>query len=88
MMLPAFLDSIEVAYQKSFTKKGAVIFTPDDPDEKERYLRLLQQAIDRGSPLTMQELEDFFGQTRFDHKLEIFSDFYHMTRDELLETLQ
>ena len=87
-MLPRRLAEIEIAYGALFEKRGAVIFTPDDPDEKERYLRLLQQAIDRGSPLTMQELEDFFGQARFDYKLEIFSDFYHMTRDELLETLQ
>jgi len=87
-MLPAFLDPIEILYQELFEKKGAVIFTPDEREQKSRYLRLLKQAIDRGYPLVIQELEDFFGKARFEHKLELFADLYHMTCEELLDTLQ
>ena len=87
-MLPQRLSKIEIVYEKTFDKSGAAIFTPDDPEPKSRYLRLLQQAIDRGSPLTIQELEGFFGKEDFEEMLELFADLYLFTKDEMLDTLQ
>ena len=87
-MLPRRLSEAEIEYGTLFDKSGAAIFTPDEPEPKSRYLKLLQDAIDRGSPLTIQELEDFFGKEDFAEMIELFADLYLLARDELLERLQ
>jgi hypothetical protein len=87
-MLPRFLDPVETLYKQSFSNYNALLFTPYDGKEKTEYLKLLQKAINRQSPLTKEEIEEFFGKDRFEKIVEFLAEDYEVETSTILKDLQ
>jgi len=53
-MMPRFITEVETAYDKAFPDSDATCFFSESEDN--RWEKKLQEAIDRGSPLTQEEV--------------------------------
>ena len=87
-MLPRFFDPIEISYDTMFKNNPATLFTPySDPVENPRFLRLLQQAMDRGTPVTRRELEEFFEADHFSGLVEWVAEDHFIEPSRIFDDL-
>jgi len=86
-MLPRFFDRVEILYKETFDKNNALLFTPYDDKEKTEYLELLQKAINRKSPLSKEEIEDFFGKERFENIVEFLAEDYEIEVSTIIKDM-
>ncbi len=84
-MMGRFIDPIENEYDKKFPNSKATLFF--DEFEPKKWLVLLKKAIERDSPLTKEEIEEYFGKEAFETELELISSWYGMTKEEILKGL-
>ncbi len=85
-MIPRIIQPIETEYDKKFPHSTASLFFSHKHTKE--WLELLKKAIERGRPLTKDEVEKFYGKKGFDLYLEIISDTYNISKEEILRGLE
>ncbi len=85
-MIPRRIHEIEERYWQKFPNSKARLFF--DELEPEKWLTLLQKAVERGKPLTKDEIREYFGDQAFETELELISSWYGMKKEEILKGLE
>jgi hypothetical protein len=84
-MIPRIIQPIETEYGKKFPHSTASLFFSHKRTKE--WLELLKKAVERGRPLTKDEIEKFYGKKGFELYLEIISEEYGMPKEEILKGL-
>ncbi len=85
-MIPRLIQPIEIEYNKTFPHSKATLFF--SYKRTQEWLELLQEAIERGKPLTKDEIEQFYGKKGFELYLEIICSDLYVTKEEVFTWLQ
>ena len=66
-MIPRFRTKTEIRYIKAFPKEGITNF--HSLDREDEYHQLLETAIQRGTPVTEDELIAYYGQEAYEKQV-------------------
>ena len=86
-MLPRRILPIETTYDKHFPGSFATLFTPYDTKRQKPFFALLRKAMKRNTPVTANELIEFYTEKGFESNLELIVEWYDLSSEEILRGL-
>ena len=73
-MIGHFFSKEEIEYDKKFPNSPAILFWM--VSDKKPFLKLLQKAIDRGTPVTKQEIIELIGKDLYEQEVAFYAQNY------------
>jgi len=77
-MMPRFITPLEQEYSKTFPGNPATMFYVEGGEREVAFRKRLREAIDTHTPLTQEDILDFWGDKAYERECEYLEDFLGM----------